>query len=312
MSKPVYVRDVYNYFGYRQLNGNEKSLDRLITDSDLNRPGLELSGYTAEATSRIVILGEREINYINKEMSPERQRAAFDFLTRDQIPMMLISRDLPCPGELLRIAYEKNFPIFSSYAHTNSIIAELTNFLEEFFAEVAVMHGVLLQVYSRGVLITGESGIGKSEIALELIKRGHILVADDRADVFRAHNRIYGEAPEILRGMLELRGIDLVNVVDMFGAMATVERTAIDCIINLQRWTGDNAFDRREFGTELTETIFGIDIPKMVIPVREGRSIAAVIEAAVSNIIMRQRGINSAERFANRLTDYIASHEGDK
>ena len=311
MSKPVFVRDVLNYFGYRQLSGDDRSLDRRVTESDLNRPGLELSGYTEEATSRIVILGEREINYINKEMSPERQREAFDFLTREQIPMMLISRDLPCPGELWRIANEKNFPIFSSYAHTNSIIVELMNYLEEFFAEVNVIHGVLLQVYGRGVLITGESGIGKSEIALELIKRGHILVADDRVDVFRAHNKVFGEAPEILRGMLELRGIDLVNVIDMFGAMSTAERTEIDCIINLQKWTGEQAYDRREFGTEMTETIFGIDIPKMEIPVREGRSIAAIIEAAVSNIIMRQRGINSAERFANRLTDYISSHEGE-
>ena len=131
-------------------------------------------------------------------MPAELQKKAFDFLTRDEIPMILISKDQVCPQILLDIAREKNFPIFTSYAHTNSLIVELLNYLEDLFADIESIHGVLMQVYGRGVLITGESGIGKSEIALELVKKGHILVADDRVDVFRAHNIILGEAPELL------------------------------------------------------------------------------------------------------------------
>ena len=311
MAKPVYVRDILNYFGYRQLCGDEESLNRQIVDTNINRPGLELSGYLEEATSRIVILGEREINYINHVMSIEQQQLVFDFLTRPQIPMILISRDLPCPDELLKIAQEKDFPLFSSYAHTNSLIVELMNYLEEFFAEVESVHGVLLQVYGRGVLILGESGIGKSEIALELVKRGHILVADDRVDIFRAHNQLFGEAPEILRNMLELRGINLVNVADMFGVMATCERTSIECVIALQRWTNDDEFDRLGLDNQQNFTMFGIDLPKMTIPVREGRSVAAIIEAAVSNIIMRQRGVNSTEVFAQRLQNFINQQGGE-
>ena len=170
----------------------------------------------------------------------------------------------------------------------------------------------MLQVYGRGVLITGESGIGKSEIALELVKKGHILVADDRVDVFRAHNRIFGEAPELLRNMLELRGVDVINVVDMFGVMAATDRSSIECIVELKRWTQDNDFDRLGLNNSETETIFGIELPKMVIPVREGRSIAAIIEATVTNIILRQKGINSSEAFDRKVIALIRKNEEEK
>ena len=245
-------------------------------------------------------------------MGAELQKKAFDFLTRDEIPMILISKDQVCPQILLDIAREKNFPIFTSYAHTNSLIVELLNYLEDLFADVESIHGVLMQVYGRGVLITGESGIGKSEIALELVKKGHILVADDRVDVFRAHNRIFGEAPELLRNMLELRGVDVINVVDMFGVMAATDRSSIECIVELKRWTQDNDFDRLGLNNSETETIFGIELPKMVIPVREGRSIAAIIEATVTNIILRQKGINSSEAFDRKVIALIRKNEEEK
>ncbi|MBQ3384530.1 MAG: HPr(Ser) kinase/phosphatase [Erysipelotrichaceae bacterium] len=312
MRRKTYVRDVYNYFGYRQISGDDSSLSRCIADADVIRPGLELTGHFDYSPGRIVVLGTKELRYIEAHMPAELQKKAFDFLTRDEIPMILISKDQVCPQILLDIAREKNFPIFTSYAHTNSLIVELLNYLEDLFADIESIHGVLMQVYGRGVLITGESGIGKSEIALELVKKGHILVADDRVDVFRAHNRIFGEAPELLRNMLELRGVDVINVVDMFGVMAATDRSSIECVVELKRWTQDNDFDRLGLNNSDTMTIFGIDLPKMVIPVREGRSIAAIIEATVTNIILRQKGINSSEVFDRKVIDLIKKNEEEK
>ena len=305
MSKKITVRDIYNYFGYRMLTGNDAALDRPVHVSDVMRPGLELTGYFEHSPGRIVVLGNKELNYINDRMDHDLQVRAFDFLTRDEIPMILISKDMACPQTLMDIAVAKNFPIFSSFAHTNSLIVELLNYLEPFFSEVESVHGVLMQVYGRGILITGESGIGKSEIALELIKKGHILVADDRVDVYRAHNRLFGEAPELLRNMLELRGVDVVNVVDMFGIMASTDRSSIECVVELKRWTQDNDFDRLGLNNSLTFSMFGIELPKMLIPVREGRSIADIIEATVTNMIMRQKGINSSEVFDRKVIDLI-------
>lgn len=312
MRRKTYVRDVYNYFGYRQISGDDSSLSRCIADADVIRSGLELTGHFDYSPGRIVVLGTKELRYIEAHMPAELQKKAFDFLTRDEIPMILISKDQVCPQILLDIAREKNFPIFTSYAHTNSLIVELLNYLEDLFADIESIHGVLMQVYGRGVLITGESGIGKSEIALELVKKGHILVADDRVDVFRAHNRIFGEAPELLRNMLELRGVDVINVVDMFGVMAATDRSSIECVVELKRWTQDNDFDRLGLNNSDTMTIFGIDLPKMVIPVREGRSIAAIIEATVTNIILRQKGINSSEVFDRKVIDLIKKNEEEK
>ena len=305
MSKKITVRDIYNYFGYRMLTGNDAALDRPVHVSDVMRPGLELTGYFEHSPGRIVVLGNKELNYINDRMDHDLQVRAFDFLTRDEIPMILISKDMACPQTLMDIAVAKNFPIFSSFAHTNSLIVELLNYLEPFFSEVESVHGVLMRVYGRGILITGESGIGKSEIALELIKKGHILVADDRVDVYRAHNRLFGEAPELLRNMLELRGVDVVNVVDMFGIMASTDRSSIECVVELKRWTQDNDFDRLGLNNSLTFSMFGIELPKMLIPVREGRSIADIIEATVTNMIMRQKGINSSEVFDRKVIDLI-------
>lgn len=311
MNKPVYVRDVLQYFKYRQIVGDEKSLDRQIHDGNVNRPGLELSGYFAEKTYRIVILGEKEIHYIEK-MSPEQQEEAFDFLTGENVPMILISRDLPCPEVLYDVAYRKNFPVFSSFAHTNSLIVELVTYLEEYFAEIQTLHGVLLEVYGHGALITGESAIGKSEIALELIRRGHVLVADDRVDVYRAHNTIYGEAPEILKNLLELRGVGILNIQKMFGFMSTSDRCEVECVINLKHQEYDDEFDRLGLDNQMVESIFGVDIPKIELPVSEGRSIAVVIEAAITYMTMKGKGEDSAKEFHERFLSLINENGGQQ
>ena len=311
MSKPVFVRDVIEYFKYRMIVGNDEALNRPIHEANINRPGMELTGYFEEPSKRIVIIGEKETHYI-ENMPEEKQKEVFEFLTADNIPMILISRDLPCPKTLYDIAYRKNFPVFSSFASTSSLIVELLNYLEEFFAPVDTLHGVLLEVYGHGVLITGESAVGKSEIALELVRRGHVLVADDRVDVFRAHNQIFGEAPYILKNMLELRGVGIIDVRTTFGYMSTTDRTNIECVIDLRRQNDEDEYDRLGLDNQMVETIFGVDIPKLLLPVREGRSIAVMIEAAITHVIMKTEGVDSSQMFHDRLINYIKKNGGDE
>ncbi len=266
MSKPVYVRDILNYFGYRQVVGNDESLNRQIMDSNVNRPGLELSGYFLEPTKRIVVMGEKEIHYINQKMSLEQQQAAFDFLTSDNVPMIVVSRDLPVPQVLLDIAYKKNFPVFSSYATTSFLIVDLINYLEEYFAMTDNIYGVLLKVYNHGVLLTGESGIGKSELAIELIRKGHVLIADDRVDIFRAHNHIYGEAPPILRNYIELRGVGVLNIKDMYGYAASEDRSEIEVVIELKKQNDNDEYDRLGIDNHEFVEYQGVIVPIMTIP----------------------------------------------
>ena len=303
--RPITVKNVWEYFGFRRICGNDDSLNRIVYEGSINRPGFELSGYFKQLSGRIVIIGDKETTYINTMMSPEKQMEVFDILTSDPVPMILISKDLPCPGLLKEIAERKNFPVFSSYANTSSLIVELMSYLEEYFAPVESLHGVLLQVFGHGVLLEGESGVGKSEIALELIRRGHVLIADDRVDVYRAHNQIYGEAPDILKGMLELRGVGIINIIDLYGFMSCRDSTTIECVIKLKKQEMNDEYDRIGLNNQLVETIFGIDLPKIEIPIKEGRSAAVAIEAAIGNLIMSSKGISSALKFQQKLHEFI-------
>ncbi|MGI6509873.1 MAG: HPr(Ser) kinase/phosphatase [Erysipelotrichaceae bacterium] len=308
--RKVTVRDLWNFFGYRQINGDDSSLDRRIYGANVNRPGLELAGFFPEREHcRIIMLGETEMSYI-EQMSEENQRFVFEHLTSEETPMILISRDLPCPEILMEIAEDKNFPIFTSFAPTSSLIMEIVAFLEEYFTQIDSVHGVLLQVYGRGVLITGQSGIGKSEIALELVKKGHVLVADDRVDVYRIHNHITGEAPFILKNLLELRGVGVINIAMMFGAASTTEKSRIDFVIHLDKWDKDKEYDRLNLKDEVF-TVFGVNIPKITIPVSEGRSIAVIIEAAVNDFILKSKGYDFSKILDERVVELISKNKED-
>lgn len=151
----------------------------------------------------------------------------------------------------------------------------------------------------------GDSGVGKSETALELVRRGHVLVADDRVDVNRVHNTIFGRAPELLKGMLEIRGIGIIDVARMFGASSHLDNIEVDFIIHLEKWDDHKQYERVGIEEEITEKILGLDIPKSIIPVRDGRNIAVLVESAVTNFNLKQRGINSAKEFEQRVYDFI-------
>ena len=198
--RSVAVEKLTKAFDIEQITGDKESLKRRISIADTNRPGLELAGFfESSQRKRLVILGDKEIAYI-ETMSQAKQRKSFDFLTGEETPAIIITKDHKCPEILRRIAKRKNFPVFLSSSPTYRLIVNIVAFLDEELAENESLHGGLLSIYGKGVLIRGESGMGKSEIALELIKRGHLLVADDRVDCYRIHNKIIGKAPELVTG----------------------------------------------------------------------------------------------------------------
>lgn len=301
----VCVRNLVDYFNFERITGDEQSLLRPIYITDTNRPGLELAGFFDHSQlKRLVILGDKEIAYI-KTMSVNKQKKSFDFLTQESTPAIIISKNHECPDVLRKIAKKKNFPILRSALPTYRLIVNIIGYLDAKLAPYTCLHGVLLSIYGKGVLITGESGMGKSEIALELIKRGHLLVADDRVDCYCIHNRITGVAPELLAGMLEIRGIGIINVSRMFGASAVLPKAEVDFVVSLEAWHTGKDYDRVGIEDKQYETIMDVEIPKITLPVKEGRSMAVIIESAVTNFSLTQMGMDSAKEFEQRVLDYI-------
>ncbi len=301
----TYVKEMLSHFNFEVLCGDDTSFEREITIPDVNRPGLELAGYyDYSQQKRIIVLGDKEIEYI-KTMQEEHKYYAFDFITNEETPAIIISRKHECPKELLIVAKEKKFPVFKSHQHTSQLIVNLISFLDEHLALNDCFHGVLLSMYGKGVLIEGESGIGKSEVALELMRRGHQLVADDRVDVYSVHNTVYGKAPDILEGMLEIRGVGIIDVARMYGVNSILKKSKLDVVISLSAWNHENTYDRVGIEATKYETILDIEIPMINLPIREGRSMGIVIEAAVSNIILRENGFDSAKEFENKVLEFI-------
>lgn len=308
----VKVRTLVENFDFIQITGDDASLERPIVIADTNRPGLELAGYFENSQQkRLVILGDKEIAYI-ATMSVHKQRKSFDFITNEQTPAIIVTKGHKCPDVLKRYAKRKNFPIFLSSSPTYRLIVDIVAFLDEQLATSMCIHGGLLSIYGKGVLIRGESGMGKSEIALELIKRGHLLVADDRVDCYRIHNKIVGKAPELLREMLEIRGIGVINVSRMFGVSSVLPKAEINFQVNLEPWKADQEYDRVGIEEKKHENILGIDIPKIVVPVREGRSMAVIIESAVTNYMLSVMGMDSAKEFEQRVLDYIEKNKNEQ
>lgn len=305
----VSVKALVEAFDFVQITGDEESLNRQIVMADTNRPGLELAGFFENSqVKRLIVLGDKEIAYI-ATMSVQKQRKAFDFITNEITPAIIITKGHKCPDVLKRCAKRKNFPVLSSESATTRLIVDLVAFLDEKLASSQCLHGGLLSIYGKGVLIRGESGMGKSEIALELIKRGHLLVADDRVDCYRIHNKIVGKAPELLSGMLEIRGIGIINVARMFGVSSVLPRTQVDFQVNLETWQPNQDYDRVGIEEKKHENILGVDIPKIVVPVREGRSMAVIIESAVTNYMLSEMGMDSAKEFEQRVLDYIEKNK---
>ena len=305
IKKKVTVKDLMNQLGYECITGDENALNREIKVPDVNRPGLELTGYYLHSQrERVVLLGNKEMGFISG-MSNEVQYSSFDFLTQKETPCIIITRGSACPTRLKEIAQRKNFPVLLCKDNTSRAMVEVVTYLDIELAPIKTMHGVFLQIYGKGVLLTGESGMGKSEIALELIKKGHLLVADDRVDCAVIHKQIIGQAPEILKQMLEIRGVGIINVSKMFGVASVLDKAMVDLNIHIEQWKPNKQYDRLGIEEKKYTDILGVQIPKLVIPVKEGRSMGVIIESAVTNYLLSSVGQDSAKEFEQRVLNLI-------
>ncbi|MCD7840172.1 MAG: HPr(Ser) kinase/phosphatase [Erysipelotrichaceae bacterium] len=306
MAKSVKVKDLLKPSLFKQVSGNEEALEREIFVAEMNRPGFELAGFFKHTDfRRIILFGEKEIAFV-KEMSKEAQLACFAKLANDETPCIIIAKGYQCPDILKNIAIKRNFPIFETTQATGRVSIDLTATLDEALAADTLIHGVFLNIYGKGVIMRGDSGVGKSEIALELIKRGHILIADDAIELYHIGQSIVGKPPAVLSNFLEIRGIGVIDVSKMFGVASVLKQDTVDLIIQLDRWLPSREYTR--IGVEeddIFEEILDVQIPKIVVPVTGGRSMAAIIEAAVMNMQLKDYGYDSSKEFVNRVLDNI-------
>ena len=283
-----------------------------ISQPDINRPALQMAGYFEhfEAT-RLQVIGFVEYSYI-ASLSVEEERKVLEKLLSYPIPGIVFCRDLH-PDELFRkIAIEKNVPLLMTHKATSSFMAEIIRWLNVELAPCISVHGVLVDVYGEGLLITGESGIGKSEAALELVKRGHRLVTDDVVEIRKvSEDTLVGRAPDITKNFIELRGIGIVDIKALFGASSVKETQSIDLVIRLEEWDRDKEYDRLGLEEEYTEYL-GNKIVCHNIPIRPGRNLAMICESAAVNHRQKKMGYNAAQELYTRVQKSLARKRGEE
>jgi len=308
MAKKVRVSELVRQFQLEVVTGAE-GLRRTIETDDLNRPGLEMAGYyDYYPVERAQILGKTELKFL-ETLSSEERRERMERICTDETPCIIITRGLEAPSELVAVASARNFPVLRSSVATTILLSRITNFLEKKLAPTATIHGVLVDVYGVGMLITGGSGIGKSETALELVKRGHRLVADDAVEIRQtADNLLYGSAPELIQHLLEIRGLGILNVMTLFGAGAVRTHKQISLVIRLENWQQEKQYDRLGLDEETTK-IIDTEVPLVTVPVRPGRNLAVILEVAAMNFRLKRMGYNAALQFTNKLTEAIADED---
>ncbi len=281
-----------------------------VKSTDLNRPSLQLTGFFEYFDNRrIQIFGKVEFAYMDT-LSYEERYAALEGVFKQQVPAVIVTRSLEIFPEMIELAKQYNTPLFRSEAPTSEVSSALNSYLNRQLAPRMTIHGVLVEVYGQGILILGNSGIGKSETAIELIKRGHRLIADDAVEIKRVSSiTLLGSAPSIIRHFIELRGIGVVDVRMLFGVGSVKEVEKIDMVIELEHWVENKAYDRLGMDQETTE-ILGLSIPKLTVPVRPGRNLAVVIEVAAMNQKQRNLGYNAAEELNKRIMENAMAEMG--
>lgn len=279
-----------------------------LTSSSINRPGLQLYGYYDHFDyDRVQIIGMVESSYLNSLPPEEKKKKLETFFTYD-IPCLVIAWDLDAEDAYLELANKYNRVVLKSKKETTKVINQVINYLDAELAPLVSVHGVLVEVFGVGILITGSSGVGKSETALELVKRGHRLITDDMVDIRRIGERLLGTAPKLLKQYMEIRGVGIIDIRTLYGIGAVKESVEIDMNVHLEHWDSDKYYDRLGLEDEY-HRILEVDVPRTVIPVTTGRNLAIIIEAAARNNRLKHLGINSAKDFCDRIS---RSNEGDK
>ncbi|MBT2643513.1 HPr kinase/phosphorylase [Bacillus sp. ISL-41] len=307
----VRTKDLIKKFDMELVSG-EEGINRPITTTDISRPGLEIAGYFEYyPAERLQLLGKTELTFFEK-LSPRDRTERMQKLCTDITPGIIVTRDMEVPVELIEAAERESVPLLRSKQKTTRLSSHLTNYLESKLAPTTAVHGVLVDLYGIGVLITGKSGVGKSETALELVKRGHRLVADDCVEIRQEDiGTLVGNSPDLIEHLLEIRGVGIINVMTLFGAGAVRSHKRISLIIDLEIWDQKKSYDRLGLDEEKMK-ILDTDITKLTIPVRPGRNLAVIIEVAAMNFRLKRMGVNAAEQFTNRLSDVIEDGDHDE
>lgn len=277
-----------------------------ITMPDVNRPALQMAGYFEHFdSSRLQVIGFVEYTYM-EDISEEQKRVVYDKLMSYDIPCVVFCRELQPDPIFLQIAHKYNRPVFSTKKNTSVFMAEAIRWLNVKLAPCISVHGVLVDVYGEGVLITGESGIGKSEAALELVKRGHRLVTDDAVEIRKVSDEtLVGSAPDVTKHLIELRGIGIVDVKALFGAASVKDTQSIDMVIRLEDWDKDKEYDRLGLEEEYTEYL-GNKVVCYTLPIRPGRNLAVICETAAVNHRQKKMGYNAAQELYTRVQNSLA------
>ncbi len=308
MGKRIKVKEVIDHFKLEIVSG-ESGVHRLITTSDISRPGLEMAGFfTYYPAERVQLLGKTELTFFDA-LQPHEKEERIHKLCHPNTPCIIITRENEIPEELKQIGDKQKLCILRTKESTTKFSSKLTDYLEGRLAPTTNLHGVLVDVYGVGILITGGSGIGKSESALELVKRGHRLIADDNVEIRQpAANVLIGKAPRLLRHLLEIRGIGIINVMTLFGAGAIRSEKKIVLVIHLELWQEGRQYERVGLDEEKIK-IIDTEVPLLTLPVRPGRNLAVIIEVAAMNFRLKNMGYNAAVQFADQLTEAMEEQE---
>lgn len=306
--KLVSTKDVMEKFNLQLICG-EEGIGKYISTSDICRPGLEMAGYfTHYPANRVQLLGRTELSFFAMLPDNVKQERMMKLCSQDT-PVIIISNDMEVPKELIEAANENDVPVLKTKMTTTRFSSKLTNFLESELAPTTAVHGVLVDVYGIGVLITGKSGVGKSETALELVKKGHRLVADDCVEIKQvSEDLLIGSPPPLLEHLLEIRGIGIIDIMTLFGASAIRPYKRVSFIMELEIWDPDKMYDRLGLDEEKIK-IMDIELTKLTVPVRPGRNVSVIIEVAAMNYRLKRLGMNAAEEFSRRLDSMLITDD---
>lgn len=308
MAKTVELKRIVEKMNLKNLTPDVELNDKEVEVPDINRPALQLSGYFEHFDSeRVQIIGYVEYTFLEK-LDMEKKKEVYKTLLSYKIPCIIFCRNLPPEQMLLDMAVEADVPIFITEKKTSAFTAEIIRWMNVQLAPCISIHGVLVDVYGVGVLIMGESGIGKSEAALELVKRGHRLVSDDVVEIKKVSDEtLVGSAPDITRHFIELRGIGIVDVKTLFGVLSVRETQNIDLVITLEEWNKEKEYDRLGLEEQYTEFL-GNKVVCHQLPIRPGRNLAVIVETAAINYRQKKMGYNAAQELYNRVTGSLSNN----
>ncbi len=301
MNFKIHLTKVIDEFSLEKIYASTDVDEVMIDTPEINRPALQIAGfYDYFDPKRLQVIGKVELTYL-EQFARDKRYELMEELFKRKVPAVILTRNMHILPEMLELAEKYDVTLLRTEESTSSIMSAMISYLNVQLAPRRTRHGVLVEVYGEGVLIMGESGVGKSETAIELLKRGHRLVADDAVEIKRVSSRtLVGSSPDIIRHFVELRGIGIVDVKEIFGMGAVKDTESINMIIHLEPWVEGKQYDRLGMLDEYTN-IMGINIPSLTIPVKPGRNLAIIIEVASMNNRQKRMGYNAAVELNNRL-----------